>query len=214
MASKLEVALALRPRQPICPGCLFSRITEPGSFSPESSQGGPQPSSTPSYLGARCFLVCSAATHVPCLQFPLWQSRLPLHTPASVHLLAQSPPQRLLMSLGVQHLPLAHAKLLQSSLVVQPCPSRQWFAQLPLHAGPQQRPPEHAPLWQSRWPRQMPASGHLAPQVPPHWLVASLGRQHCAFTQAKCWQSAPLVHPWPSRQLFEQLPLHAGPQQR
>ena len=166
------------------------------------------------YWCARSYLAGAAATHVPCVQFPLWQSRLRLHTPPSAHWLPQSPPHRLLMSLGVQHLPLAQAKLLQSSLVVQPCPSRHRLAQLPLQAGPQQRPPLQTPLWQSVLLRQMAASAHLAPQVPPHWLVASLGAQHFACTQPKLRQSLPVEQPCPLRQLLAQFPLQAGPQQR
>ena len=56
--------------------------------------------------------------------------------------------------------------------------------QLPLQAGPQQRLPAHAPLWQSLLLPQTPESEHGTPQVPPHLLTKSLGRQHLPSTQA------------------------------
>jgi hypothetical protein len=56
--------------------------------------------------------------------------------------------------------------------------SRRKLVQLPLQRGPQQRPPEHVPLWQSRSLPQTPASGHVVPQSPPHLFAKSLGVQH------------------------------------
>ena len=60
----------------------------------------------------------------------------------------------------------------------------------------------------------MPESGHFTPQLPPHWLLMSLGAQHLLLTQAKCSQSSPVVQPCASLQRFEQFPLQPGPQQR
>jgi hypothetical protein len=55
---------------------------------------------------------------------------------------------------------------------------------------------------------QRPASGHLPPQVPPHWLLMSLGVQHLLLTHAKLSQSSPVVQPCASLQRFPQFPLH------
>jgi hypothetical protein len=70
------------------------------------------------------------------------------------------------------------------------------------------------PLWQSLLPPQTPESGHFTPQLPPHWLLTSLGLQHVLLTHAKFWQSLPVVQPCPSLHWFEQFPLQLGPQQR
>lgn len=67
--------------------------------------------------------------------------------------------------------------------------------QCPLHAGPQQRVAEHAPLWQSAWSPHTLESGHLTRQFPPHLLLKSLGVQHLLSTHASYLpQSASVVH--------------------
>lgn len=132
-------------------------------------------------------------------QAPLWQSLLPPHAAESGHLTPELPPHNWLMSLGVQHFLSMHAKCWQSSPVVHPCPSAQRFEQFPLQAGPQQRSPEHVPLWQSPLLPQTPESGHLTPQLLPHLFVKSLGVQHFPFTHAAHFpQPSSLMHSCPT----------------
>ncbi len=133
------------------------------------------------------------------MQDPLWQSLLAPQRPEPEHLTPQLPPHWLLMSLGVQHFLLTHAKPSQSSPVVQPCVSLQRFEQLPLQLGPQQRSPEQAPLWQSVLAPQTLESGHLTPQLLPHLLLKSLGVQHFLSTHASNFpQSLSLLHSCPT----------------
>lgn len=148
------------------------------------------------------------------MQNALWQSAGTVQELLFEHFTPQVPPQLASVSLGEQHCLLTQARLLQSAPVVQPCASVQLFEQFPLQPGPQQTRLEQAPLWQSLLPPQRPESGHVTPQLPPHWLLISLGVQHCLLTHAKFLQSAPVVQPCLSSQLFEQFPLQLGPQQR
>jgi hypothetical protein len=91
----------------------------------------------------------------------------------------------------VQHFASAQARCWQSAPLVHPCPSRQLFEQFPLHAGPQQRCPEHAPVWQSWLSPQTLESGHLTPHLLPQRLVKSLGVQHVPLIQAPYLPQSP-----------------------
>ncbi len=148
------------------------------------------------------------AAHLPRAHTPLVQSAPTTHAEPAAHAVAQSPPQRPAVSLGVQHASLTH-RLVQSASTAHIDPSAQETLQFPpqtlaVSLGVQQIEPSQE-FSQSLEVVQLAPSAHETLQSPPQTLEVSLGVQQMEPSQKLLLHSASIVQVSPLAQLGAQV---------